>query len=48
MDGEGKSAAVHRDEASAGYSAKISVIWISVPLFYTLKELSETSNTYVL
>ena len=42
MDGEGTSAAVHKDEASAAYSPRTSPSWTSVLLVYVLRQISDT------
>ena len=38
MDGEGKSAAVHRDEASSADSAQNSVMWFLIQFLFILKK----------
>lgn len=46
MDGEGKSAAVHRDEASSADSAKNSVMWFLIQLLFILKKFCEEKTCF--
>ena len=48
IDGEGKSAAVHRDEASSADSVKHSVMWFVIQLLFILKKFCLGKTCFII
>ena len=48
MDGEGKSAAVHRDEASSSSTANLSLIWLLTQMLLFAGRISENKIFFIL